>query len=97
MELPRHTSQWTHPLDRSVFKSLKCHWNTTVENFIKETEVSVSNKEFLKLFSVVWEKSFRPSTIKNGFSATVKNPFNSDANPNKAPLSGASPQNMKHC
>ncbi|XP_065934008.1 uncharacterized protein [Magallana gigas] len=41
VELPSHTSQWTQPLDRSVFKSLKCHWNTTVDNFIRETGVSV--------------------------------------------------------
>lgn len=84
VELPSHTSQWTQPLDRSVFKSLKCHWNTTVDNFIRETGVSVGNKQFLKLFSVAWQKSFMPSTIRNGFAATGIYPFNSDVIPNEA-------------
>jgi hypothetical protein len=27
-ELPSHTSHWTQPFDRVVFKSLKSNWNT---------------------------------------------------------------------
>lgn len=28
VELSSHTSHWTQPFDRAVFKSLKSHWNT---------------------------------------------------------------------
>jgi hypothetical protein len=84
VELPSHTSQWTQPLDRSVFKSLKSHWNTTVDNFIRETGVSVGNKQFLKLFNVAWQKSLTPSTIRNGFEATGIYPFNPNAIPDEA-------------
>lgn len=84
VELPSHFSQWTQPLDRSVFKSLKYHWNTTVDNLIRETGVSVGNKQFLKLFSVAWRKSFTPPTIRNGCETTGIYPFNSAVIPNEA-------------
>ena len=84
IELPSHTSNWTQPFDRTVFKSLKSHWNTAIDDFIKGTGVAVGHKQFLRLFSVAWQASLTPTIIKNGFAATGIYPFNPNAIPNDA-------------
>lgn len=70
VELPSHTSNWTKPFDRTVFKSLKSHWNTVIDNFTKGTGVAVGHRQFLRLFNVAWGAALTPATIKNGFAAT---------------------------
>ena len=47
----------TQPFDRSVFKSLKSHWNAELDNFIRMTGIAVGHAEFLKEFSQAWGKS----------------------------------------
>lgn len=68
----------------SVFRFLKCHWNTTLDDFIRENRVSEGSKQFLKLFSIAWQNVFKSSTIKNGFAATGIYLFNSDVISNEA-------------
>ncbi|XP_062600580.1 uncharacterized protein LOC134262213 [Saccostrea cucullata] len=84
VELPSHTSNWTQPFDRSVFKSLKSHWNTTLDDFIKKTGIAVGHKQFLRLFNIAWQAALTPSTIRNGFAATGIYPFNPHSIPDEA-------------
>lgn len=84
VELPSHTSHWTQPFDRTVFKSLKSHWNTGLDNFIKTTGIAVGHKQFLKVFDAAWQATMTPSTIKNGFATTGIYPFNPQAIPDEA-------------
>ncbi|XP_069122425.1 uncharacterized protein [Argopecten irradians] len=84
VELPSHTSNWTQPLDRTVFKSLKSHWNTEVTNFIRTTGVSVGHKQFLRIFGKAWKSALTPNNIKSGFAATGICPFNPEKIPTEA-------------
>lgn len=59
MELPSHTSNWTQPLDRSFFKSLKSGWNKEVDTFISTTGVSIGHAQFLKVFEKAWSMSIK--------------------------------------
>lgn len=70
LELPSHTSHWTQPFDRYVFKSLKNHWNAELDNFIRMTGIAVGHAQFLKVFSQAWEKAMTPNNLKSGFRAT---------------------------
>lgn len=71
VELPSHTSNWTKPFDRTVFKSLKSHWNTVIDNFTKGTGVAVGHRQFLRLFNVAWGAALTPATIKMGLLQRV--------------------------
>ncbi|XP_021363005.1 uncharacterized protein LOC110456536, partial [Mizuhopecten yessoensis] len=84
VELPSHTSNWTQPLDRTVFKLMKSHWNTALDDFVKSTGVAVGHKQFLRLFDIAWQAAMTPKTIWNGFVATGIYPFNPDAIPDEA-------------
>jgi len=83
-ELPSHTSNWTQPFDRTVFKSLKNNWNMQCDNFINNTGVPVGHCQFLRLFEKGWDRALRPSVITNGFKAAGISPFNPLAIPEEA-------------
>ncbi|XP_052281215.1 uncharacterized protein LOC127878723 [Dreissena polymorpha] len=85
-ELPSHTSHWTQPFDRSVFKSLKSSWNANVDEFIKITGVSLGNSSFLRVFGKALAASVTPSNVISGFRATGIHPFNPSAIPDLAYL-----------
>ena len=84
VELPSHTSNWTQPLDRCVFKSLKSNWNTELDNFVRITGIAVGHAQFIKIFGNAWEKSMTPQNIISGFRSTGIHPFNENAIPNEA-------------
>ena len=83
-ELPSHTSHWTQPFDRSVFKSLKSRWNQEVDQFVKETGVSLGHTSFLRVFGKAWQASITTSNISSGFRATGIYPFNHNVIPDIA-------------
>ena len=84
MELPSHTSNWTQPLDRSFFKSLKSAWNKEVDNFIHTTGLAIGHAQFLRLFERAWSVSTKESNIVSGFKATGIFPLNPSAIPAEA-------------
>ncbi|XP_033731404.1 uncharacterized protein LOC117321034 [Pecten maximus] len=49
IELPSHTSNWTQPFDRTVFKSLKSPRNRVLDDFIQNTGVAVGHRQFLNV------------------------------------------------
>ena len=83
-ELPSHTSHWTQPFDRAVFKSLKNSWNTHVDNYIKNTGIPLGNSSFLRVFTKAWSESFTADNIISRFRATGIHPFNPSAIPDAA-------------
>jgi len=83
-ELPGHTSHWTQPFDRTMFKSLKSNWNTQVDTFVKETGVPLGHSRFLRVFSRAWKNSMTTANVRNGFKATGIYPFDSSAIPDLA-------------
>ena len=76
IELPSKTSHWTQPFDRTVFKSLKSHWNTYIDEFTSETGVAVGHGQFFRLLNKSWKASMSSSNIKNGFVKTGICPYN---------------------
>ena len=84
MELPSHTSNWTQPLDRSFFKSLKSAWNKEVDNFIHTTGLAIGHAQFFRLFERAWSVSTKESNIVSGFKATGIFPLNPSAIPAEA-------------
>ena len=82
VELPSKTSNWTQPFDRSVFKSLKSHWNDSIDDFTAETGVAVCHGQFFRLFRKSWSETMSRSNIRNGFVATC--PYNPGIIPNEA-------------
>jgi hypothetical protein len=84
VELLSHTNNWTQPLDRCVFKSLKSNWNTELDNFIRIKGIAVGHAQFIKIFGNAWEKSMTPQNIISGFRSTGIHPFNENAISNEA-------------
>ena len=84
VELPSKTSNWTQPFDRSVFKSLKSHWNDSIDDFTAETGVAVGHGQFFRLFRKSWSETMSRSNIRNGFVATGICPYNPGIIPNEA-------------
>ena len=83
-ELSSHTSHWTQPFDRAVFKLLKSNWNTQVDTFVKETGVPLGHSRFLRVFSRAWKNSMTTANVRSGFKATGIYPFDPSAIPDLA-------------
>ncbi|XP_060571241.1 uncharacterized protein LOC132729485 [Ruditapes philippinarum] len=94
-ELPSHTSNWTQPFDRAVFKSLKTAWNAEVDDFVKQTGISLGHAQFLRIFGKAWKSSIRSDNIVSGFKATGILPFNPEAIP-EAAFAPSDLQNQHH-
>ena len=94
-ELPSHTSNWTQPFDRAVFKSLKNSWNAHVDNFVKHTGASLGHSSFLRVFGKAWADSITPENICSGFRATGIHPFDPTAIPDVAFAPGESDRDLE--
>ncbi|XP_074033050.1 uncharacterized protein isoform X1 [Leptinotarsa decemlineata] len=82
---PSHTTQFLQPLDRSFFKSLKSHYNSVCNTFVKTNPTKKINRlSFGKLFDDAWSKSATVENGKGGFKACGLYPFNPSAIPEYA-------------
>lgn len=85
--LPPHTTHWLQPLDRSIFKPMKCYYYEAVNVWVRNNPgQSLGKCEFGKLFNTAWGKSATPSNAANGFRAYCLYPLDPDAVPNHAYL-----------
>ncbi|CAH1276962.1 JRKL [Branchiostoma lanceolatum] len=78
--LPPHTSQYSQPLDVTVFSTLKAQWATTLETLqAADTKFLAKKRNFPSIFSTVQDSSFTPNNIKAGFRKAGIYPYNPDA------------------
>lgn len=78
--LPPHTTHESQPLDVSVFKSLKHHWQVACHNFIQTNPNLVITKfHFSGLLNQAWGKAMTSSIICAGFRKCGVYPFNPNA------------------
>lgn len=90
VELPAHTSNWLQPLDRTVFFSLKSHYNEACRDFLNNYPgLNITHANFCSLFSQAWVKALTPDNIKSGFESCGIVPFNPDKVPKEAYLPNA--------
>ena len=69
--LPPHTSHVLHPLDLSVFSSLKSHYRTAVSYLALLTDSSpVGKQNFLACYSKARKEALSAKIIKAGWKAT---------------------------
>jgi len=77
MCLPPHSTHWLQPADKSLFKSLKSHWEEAGRKWVAETGgCRVAKKEFFSLFTPVWQSCTTAEVCQNGFRATGRFPVN---------------------
>jgi len=82
---PPHCSHWLQPADKSLFKSVKHHWNEAGWKKTKESGgARIQRDEFFSLFASVWPKAATVETAQNGFRATGLFPVNRTAIPETA-------------
>lgn len=83
--LPSHTTQFLQPLDRCFFKSLKAHFNTACNSFVRANPTRKINRlQFGGLLSDAWTKSATVENAVSAFRATGICPFNPGAIPEYA-------------
>ncbi|KAJ8882658.1 hypothetical protein PR048_014470 [Dryococelus australis] len=81
--LPPHSSHILQPLDLSVMKSLKTHYNAELVELQKHSlGQKLSRKEFVKLLITLWQE-LDLNIIKSGFRKGGIYPFNRDIIPEK--------------
>ena len=82
---PPHCSHWLQPADKSLFKSVKHHWNEAGWNYTKRSGGGrLQRDEFFSLFLTAWPKAATVETAQNGFRSTGLFPVNRNAIPNTA-------------
>ncbi|GFR94940.1 UDP-glucuronosyltransferase 2A1-like [Elysia marginata] len=76
-----HMTHHLQPLDRAVFRPVKQKWQSmlVVVKFAGTHNGPVGKKDFPKMLKTLVEESFKPETIKAGFSSTGICPFNNQA------------------
>jgi hypothetical protein len=58
ISIPPHTSHYNQPLDRSFFRSLKVHYYSACNNWIKQNPVrGITKVQFGMFLSHAWEKA----------------------------------------
>ncbi|CAH1248371.1 JRKL [Branchiostoma lanceolatum] len=78
--LPPHTSQYTQPLDVSIFASVKAKWANTIESLqASNMKFQAKKSTFARIYSSVQDQSFSPQNIKSGFKKTGIYPFDPQA------------------
>lgn len=86
--LPSHTTHFLQPLDRSFFKSLKSHYYSECNRFMKTNPSrKITRYQFGKLLGEAWNKSATVQNAISGFKATGILPFNPSIIPDYAYLS----------
>lgn len=88
LSIPSHTSHYLQPLDRSVFKSLKCHFYEQCRLWMKQNPSRrITRLSFGMLLNNAWVKVASAENAIAGFKATGVVPFNPSAIPEYAFLS----------
>lgn len=83
--LPSHTTHYLQPLDRSFFKSLKNHYYSACNNFLKANPSrKITRLIFGNLLGQAWGKSATVENGMSGFKATGIAPFNPEVIPDYA-------------
>ena len=78
--LPPHTTHESQPLDASVFRSLKQHWQEVAHSYMESNPGKLITKyNFSPLLNQAWSKTMTPSTICSGFRRCGVYPFNPKA------------------
>ena len=78
--LPPHTTHESQPLDASVFRSLKQHWQDVSHTYMQSNPGKLITKyNFSPLLNQAWSKTMTPSTICSGFGGCGVYPFNPNA------------------
>ena len=79
---PPHCTHCLQPADKSLFKSIKHHWNEDGWQLTKASGgARLQKSKFFKLFSKVWSKSATIEIAQNGFRSTGLFPVNPGAIP----------------
>ena len=75
--IPPHTTHECQPLDCSIFRSLKTHWQESCHSFYQRNPGKVITKlNFCTVFKPAWHSAANPSNIIGGFRKTGVFPFN---------------------
>ncbi|VDI17976.1 Hypothetical predicted protein [Mytilus galloprovincialis] len=83
--LPPHTTDWTQPLDRSVFGPLKRSYNLFCEAFLRQNPGRIVTRyDFCGLFKQAFNEKMNLVNIFSGFRATGIFPFKPNAIPIEA-------------
>ena len=78
--LPPHTTHESQPLDASVFRSLKQHWQNVSHSYTQSNPgKQITKYNFSLLLHQAWFKAMTPSTICSGFRRCGVYPFNPNA------------------
>ncbi|KAJ8351955.1 hypothetical protein SKAU_G00234310 [Synaphobranchus kaupii] len=73
---PSHTTHCLQPADKSLFKSLKHHWNQEGRSFMRLTGGRKLLKgEFFSLFGRAWRRAATVQTAQAGFRRTAESPL----------------------
>ncbi|RFU27513.1 hypothetical protein B7463_g8836, partial [Scytalidium lignicola] len=79
MILPPYTTYRLQPLDVNMFQPLATEYTNQQNKILHEGfgMVSITKRLFLRMFTVVWLKTFTPEHIRHGFEKTGIYPLNS--------------------
>ena len=78
--LPPHTTHESQPLDVSVFKPLKQHWQEACHKYMQSHPGKVVTKyQFSALLNEAWMTTMTPANICSGFRKCGVFPYNPDA------------------
>ena len=83
IKLPAHTTDLLQPLDKCVFRPLKCLWEKRLIMWQRENQRSLaaSKSEFVDLICEIWHEALKSDNIISGFRTTGIFPFNRDQYP----------------
>jgi hypothetical protein len=75
---PPHATHTLQPLDVSVFKPLSTAYSNELTSFINNSQglLSISMRDFYRLFQRAWIDTMRPQLILSAFEATGLSPLN---------------------
>lgn len=74
---PPHAMHWLHPADKSLFKSLKAHWEEACRKRVASCGgCRLPKKKFFMLFTKVWQSCTTVEICQSGFRATGMFPVN---------------------
>ncbi|RFU25062.1 hypothetical protein B7463_g11274, partial [Scytalidium lignicola] len=73
--MPPHSSHLLQPLDVTCFSVLKRMYGAQIENKMRGRIQHIDKEDFLELYPIVRQQTFKSTTIQNGFAATGLVPY----------------------
>jgi len=68
---PAHTTHLLQAADKSLFRSLKFHWNTHGKDLIRKSGgACLSKADIFNVFTPAWTEAAKPETAISGFRST---------------------------